>query len=147
MKKYFFKDDEQKSIKIQKISDLEKKEIEKELVNEISKGDLKRYCLNYIEANVLPLFKRKDLNAHKKDILKYNTETIIQCCGLNKNYYNISYYCDLSKEKEKNRKKSENISKKSRTRFNSKDKDNYDRANINIEFFKGLGKKKFDFYN
>ena len=84
MKKYFFKDDEQKSIKIQKISDLEKKEIEKELVNEISKGDLKKYCLNYIEANVLPLFKRKDLNAHKKDILKYNTETIIQCCGLNK---------------------------------------------------------------
>lgn len=26
-------------------------------------------------------------------------------------------------------------------------KDNYDRVNINIEFFKGLGKKKFDFNN
>lgn len=101
---------------------MNKNEIEKELENEMDKGDLKSYCLHYIKAKVLPLFKRKDLNAHQKDILKINMETIVQCCGLNKNYYNISYYSELSKEKEKNRKKSENVTRKSRTRFNGEER-------------------------
>ena len=97
-------------------------------------NNLKRNCLNFIEENILLLFKRKDLNAHQKDILKYNMETIVQCCGLNKNYYKISYFSELSKEKELNRMKSETILRKFKTRFNSKNKDYYDKTNVNIIF-------------
>ena len=133
MKKFFFKDFEQKYIKIQKINDLEKEEIEKELVNEMQRGDnnLKSFCINYIEENVLPIFKRRNLKESEREILKYNVETIAQCCGLGKNYYRDDFYPQLIKKKVVDREKSVEALKKFRMEFHIKKEDFSDEGIIN----------------
>ena len=144
MKKYFFNDYEQKFLKIQKISDVEKEEIDKELVNAMKNGDstLRRYCINFIEANVLPFFKRKDLADAQRDILKYNVETIAQCCGLEKNTYRNYYYPEIfHKKKVIDRGKSVEALKKFRMEFNVSEKDYNDEGII-----KRLEENNLDIY-
>ena len=126
MEKFFFKDNQQKRVKIEKISDIEKEEIEKELVNEMRKGgtNLKAFCLNYIEINVLPIFKKYKLNDEQRRILQYNIETILQCCGEDKNKYMNAYYPELNnKKKEIDRRKSVEALRKFRKEFNVSEKD------------------------
>ena len=121
MKKYFFSDYEQKFIKPIKISDNEKKEIEKELVKEKREGkdNLKTFCINFIETNVLPFFKRRELTDDKRDILKYNIEKILQCCGMDKNTYRDDYYPEIiKKRKVMERKKSVEALRRFRKEFN-----------------------------
>ena len=133
MKKFFFNDYEQKYIKIQKITDIEKEEIEKELTNEMRRGDnnLKSYCINYIEENVLPIFKKRNLKESQREILKYNVETIAQCCGLDKNYYRDAFYPQLIKKKVVDREKSVEALKKFRLEFNISKDDYADEGIIN----------------
>ena len=131
MEKFFFKDNQQKRVKIEKISDIEKEEIEKELVNEMRKGgtNLKAFCLNYIEINILPIFKKYKLNDEQRRILQYNIETILQCCGEDKNKYR-KYYPELYEKKEIDRSKSLEALRKFRKEFNVSGKDYNDEGLI-----------------
>ena len=133
MKKFFFNDFEQKYIKVQKITDFEKEEIEKEIINEMRNGDsnLKKYCLNYIETNVLPIFKKRNLRESEMEILKYNVETIAQCCGLDKNHYRDDFYPKFIKKKGMSRERSVEALRSFRKEFNISKNDYADEGIIN----------------
>ena len=93
--------------------------------------DLKAFCLNYIEENVLPIFKRKDLNDSQRDILEFNIETILKCCGEDKNIYRNEYYPESSKTKKViDRSKSLEALKKFRKEFSVSEKDYNDEGII-----------------
>ena len=85
----FFEDYQQKFIKEQKINEYQKEELKKEIFNDKKNGRniLKNYYMNYIEENILPLFK-KNINSSKLEIIKYNISIILECLGMDKNYYN-----------------------------------------------------------
>ena len=85
----FFVDYQQKIIREQKINEYQKEELKKEIFNDKKNGRniLKNYYMNYIEENILPLFK-KNINSSKLEIIKYNISIILECLGMDKNYYN-----------------------------------------------------------
>ena len=81
-------------------------------------------CLNYIDARVLPLFERKDLNYDQRQVLRYNIETILECCGESKKLFRKYYYPEvLSKKKELNRQKSMEVLKNFRKEYGLKEED------------------------
>ena len=131
--KFFFKDYQQKYIKIQRISDIEKDELERELVKESMQGQyaLNNYCINYIETNVLPLFKISNLSNEQREIIKYNLEVILKCCGKDKNTY-INYYYPEAKNKKKeiDRGKSMDALRRFRKEFGVSEKDYADEGII-----------------
>jgi len=91
----FFYDYQQKYIKYQKISELKKEELQKEIFNDkvTGKNILKNYYMNFIEENILPLFKKnKNIIQSKLEIIKYNISIILDCLGMDKNHYNNYYY-------------------------------------------------------
>ena len=56
--------------------------------------------MNYIEENILPLFKRnKNISQSKLDVIQYNISVILDCLGMDKNYYNNYYYQNEKKNK------------------------------------------------
>jgi len=49
--------------------------------------------MNFIETNILPLFKKnKNINTSKLATIKYNISIILEFLGMDKNYYNNYYY-------------------------------------------------------
>ena len=51
-----------------------------------------------IEENILPLFK-KNISSSKLEIIKYNISIILECLGMDKNYYNNYYIqCETKKQ-------------------------------------------------
>ena len=131
--KYFFQDYQQKYINVHKINDIQKDELDRELVKESIKGqnELNNYCINYIETNVLPLFKRRDLTNEEREIIKYNLEVILQCCGKDKNTYINYYYPELKRnKKERNRTKSVEALRRFRKEFLVSEKDYADEGII-----------------
>ena len=62
---------------------------------------LKENCKNFIENRVLPLFERKDLSYDHREVLKYNIETILECCGERKNLFKAYYYPEVNIKKKK----------------------------------------------
>ena len=102
----FFYDYQQKYIKEQKINEYRKEELQKEIFNDKIKGKniLKNYYMNYIETIILPLFRRnKNIIQSKLDIIKYNISIILECLGMDKNYYNNYYYQYEIKKQKANR--------------------------------------------
>ena len=81
-------------------------------------NSLKTFCINYIEINILPIFKKKNLRESEREILIYNIETIAQCCGLEKNCFD-GFYPKLFKKKEIPRKRSVEALKRFRKEFNN----------------------------
>ena len=73
----FFYDYQQKYIKEKKINECQKEELKKEIFNDKIKGKniLKNYYMNYIEENILPLFK-KNVVQSKLEVIKYNLKKI-----------------------------------------------------------------------
>ena len=108
--------------------------------------NLKAFCLNYIEANVLPIFMKCKLNDEQRQTLQYNIETILQCCGEDKNKYMNSYYPELNKKKEIDRRKSVEALRKFRKEFNVSEKDYNDEGIIqrleenNLDIYKTFQK-------
>ena len=142
--KVFFEDNQEKFIKVAKISEFEKDEIEREAIREMKegKGDLKDYCKNYIEVNVLPLFKRKDLEDNQREILKYNIEVILKCIGEDKKLYKNAYHPEVFKNKtEIDRRKSIDALRKFRKEFQISEKDYNDEGII-----QRLAENDFDIY-
>jgi len=106
----FFYDYQQKYIKDERINEYKKEELKKQIFNDKINGKniLKNYYMNYIEEIVLPLFRRnKDINQSKLDIIKYNISIILECLGMDKNYYNNYFYQYKTKKKNDNRTQSQ----------------------------------------
>ena len=94
-------------------------------------NELNNYCINYIETNVLPLFKRRDLNNEEREIIKYNLEVVLQCCGKDKNTYINYYYPDAQiPKKEIDRRKSVDALRRFRKEFGVSEKDYADEGII-----------------
>ena len=147
--KVFFSDKQEKFIKVEKISEIERDEIEREAMKEMKehKEDLKNFCKNYIEENVLPLFKRKDIEDYQREILKYNIESILQCIGENKILYKNYYYPEVFNNKtEIDRRKSIAALRRFRKEFQVKEEDYNDEGLIrrlaenNYDIYKTFGK-------
>ena len=132
--KIFFSDYQQKYPKPQKINDIEKEELVREIIKEMKNNNkgLIKYCLNYIEENVLKLFKRKDLNDEQREILKFNIETVLEICGKDKNTYRDHYYPETRvKRKVVDRGRSIEALQKFRKEFSISDKDYADEGLLN----------------
>ena len=127
----FFYDYQQKSIKDQKISEFKKEELQKEIFNDKVKGRniLKIYYMNYIETILLPLFKKnKNIIQSKLDTIKYNISIILECLGMNKNYYDNYYYQYETKKQNINRHQSQEAVLRFRKEFGISKEDYTDEA-------------------
>ena len=124
MNKIFFQDYQQKNIRFEKIKDFELEELKKEIEKEFNEGKfvLKNYCQNYIEENVLPTFKKSKLNREQIEVLKYNIEKILECCGLPKDYYSNDIYPRNIKNIRVDRQKSIEALRKFRKEFGISEK-------------------------
>ena len=72
---------------------MEKEEFNKEIIKEIQNNDnIKNYCMHFIEVNVLKHFQNENLTNEQGEILKYNIETVLEICGLDKDLYKDRYY-------------------------------------------------------
>ena len=92
---------------------------------------LKDYCVNYIEENVLPLFKKYYLSDEQRDIIKYNLEVLLKICRLDKNTYSNFYYPEINnKKKIIDRKKSIEALRRFRIEFGINEKDYNDEGII-----------------
>ena len=131
--KVFYSDYQQKYIKIERISDIEKEALEREMVKEMQNGksSLKDYCLNFIEENVLKLFK-KNLSDQERQILQYNIESLLKICGLDIKTYRDYYYPEIkSKKKVVDRAKSIEALHRFRNEFQVSEKEFTDEAQSN----------------
>ena len=125
MNKIFFQDYQQKSARFEKIKDFELKELKKEIEKEFNEGKfvLKNYCQDYIEENVLPTFKKSKLNREQFEVLKYNIEKILECCGLPKDFYSNDIYPRNIKNIRVDRQKSIEALRKFRKEFGISEKE------------------------
>ena len=126
MNKVFFTDFQQKNVKYEKIKEIELNQLKKEIEKEFNEGKfvLKNYSQNYIEENVLPIFKKKiKLNNEQFEVLKYNIEKILECCGLPKDFYSNEIYQQNIKKNEIDRKKSIDALRKFRREFGITEKE------------------------
>ena len=117
-----------------------KKEIEKDL-NE-GKFSLKEYCQSFIEENVLPLFKKSNLNKDQFETLKYNIEKISECCGLTKNYYSDAFNQSKMQKIKVDRKKSIEAMRIFRREFGITEKEYNDEGIIKRLEENGLDRNK-----
>ena len=93
---------------------------------------LKDYCINFIESNVLPLFKRNDISNEVREIIRYNLEVLLKCCGKDKNTYYNYYYPEANRQKKQvDRQKSVIALRRFRKEFGISEKDYNDEGIIN----------------
>ena len=132
--KVFYFDYQQKFPRFEKIDEMIKDELEKEIIKEQknNENNFKCYCTNYIEINVLRIFKREDLTEEQREILKYNIETILEICGINKQAYREYYYSGgIIKPYKVDRSKSNEALIKFRKKFLISEEDYNDEGIIN----------------
>jgi len=127
----FFIDYQQKNIKDEKINDLKKDQI-KDIIfkdKKTGKNIIKKYYMNFIEVKVLPLFKKnKDNSNLNLEAIKYNISTILECLGMDKNYYNNCYYQYDMQKKPVNRNQSMEAVRRFRKEFGISKEDFKDEA-------------------
>jgi len=129
--KIFFIDFQQKNVKFEKINDFELEQLGKEIEKEFNEGKivLKNFYQNFIEVNVLPIFKKSKLDSAQFEALEYNIEKILEICGLPKNYYSNDIHQQNIK-KIIDRKKSIEALKKFRKEFGISEKEMSDEGII-----------------
>ena len=85
--------------------------------------------MNFIEVKILPLFKKNRDNSNLNlETIKYNISTILECLGMDKNYYNNSYYQYEMQKKPVNRNQSMEAVRKFRKEFGISKEDFKDEA-------------------
>jgi hypothetical protein len=127
----FFIDYQQKNVKDEKINDLKKEQIKDIIFKDQETGAniIKEYYMNFIEVKILPLFKKnKDNSNLNLEAIKYNISTILECLGMNKNYYNNYYYQYEMQKKPVNRNQSLEAVRKFRKEFGISKEDFKDEA-------------------
>ena len=125
MNKIFFIDFQQKNARFEKINDFDLEQIKKEVEKDLNEGkfSLKEYCQSFIEENVLPLFKKSNLNKDQFEALKYNIEKILECCGIPNKYYSDVIFQRKIKKIEVDRNKSIEAMRKFRREFGITEKE------------------------
>ena len=145
----FFYDYQQKYIKDQKINEYQKEVLQKDIFNDKIKGRniLKNYYMNYIETIILPLFKKnKNIIQSKLETIKYNISVILECLGIDKNYYNSFYYQNEPSMKKVSKAQSIDAMLKFRNEFKISKEDITDEAlenrlkENNLDIYKTFGK-------
>jgi len=145
----FFYDYQQKYIKDQKINENKKEELQKEIFNDKIKGSniLKDFYMNYIETIILPLFKKnKNIIQSKLKTIKYNISVILECLGMDKNYYKNYYNQYEIKKLNFDRSNSQEAMIKFRKEFNISKEDFKDEAiekrliENDLDIYKTFGK-------
>ena len=127
----FFIDYQQKNVKDEKINDLKKEQIKDIIFKDQETGAniIKEYYMNFIEVKILPLFKKNRDNSNLNlETIKYNISTILECLGMDKNYYNNSYYQYEMQKKPVNRNQSMEAVRKFRKEFGISKEDFKDEA-------------------
>jgi len=144
MNKIFFLDFQQKNARFEKINDFDLEQIKKEIEKDLNKGkfSLKEYCQSFIEENVLPLFKKSNLNNDQFETLKYNIEKISECCGLTKNYYSDAFNQSKMQKIKVDRKKSIEAMRIFRREFGITEKEYNDEGIIKRLEENGLDRNK-----
>ena len=125
MNKIFFIDFQQKNARFEKINDFDLEQIKKEVEKDLNEGkfSLKAYCQSFIEENVLPLFKKSNLNKDQFEALKYNIEKILECCGIPNKYYSDVIFQQKIKKITVDREKSIEAMRKFRREFGITEKE------------------------
>ena len=79
-----------------KIEETDKERLIEEFIKEVKEGkdDILKYCLKYLKINVLPIFKRNDIDKDILDVVKYNISTILECLGIKDNCFNSNKNID-----------------------------------------------------
>ena len=102
--------------------------------------------MNYIEKIILPLFRRnKNIIQSKLDIIKYNISIILECLGMDKDYYN-NFYSENEKKQKTNRNQSHEAVLIFRKEFGINKEDFTDEAiekrllENNLDVYKAFGK-------
>ena len=105
--------------------------------------------MNYIEGNILPLFKKNIISSKQKviqEIIKYNICIILECLGMDKNYYNNYFYQQEAKQPKFSRCQSKEAVIKFRKEFNINQDDFTDEAlekkllENDLDIYKTFGK-------
>ena len=81
------------------------------------------YVNNFIQGNVLKLFKKDNIPKEILEIVKYKISSLLECIGMNKNYYSAYYYPDMKIDKTKNRQSSVKAAQRFREEFNVSEKE------------------------
>ena len=85
--------------------------------NNDGKDVITQFVKEFIEKNILPIFKQDNISSKLLNIVKYNISEILEAINVNRNYYS-NYYFPQLKKGIKNRQKSVEASKKFRKEFN-----------------------------
>ena len=112
----------------------------KEIFMAKDKNFLINHYLNFIELNVLPIFKKRGkISEDILEIIKYNISVVLECCGKDKNYFE-------TQKKFINRKKSVAAIRQFRKEFGISE-DEYNDAGLekrlienNLDIYKTFGK-------
>ena len=81
------------------------------------------YVNNFIQGNVLKLFKKDNIPKEILEIVKYKISSLLECIDMNKNYYSAYYYPDMKIDKTKNRQSSVKAAQRFREEFNVSEKE------------------------
>ena len=121
----FFKNKEQTIINSEKISEYYKELIKKEYFKHIEEKNnrVSFYANAFIRSNVLKIFKQRNISKDTLDIIKYNISSILECIGMNKDYYAAEYFPELKNDKKLSRRSSVETAKIFRKEFNIKEED------------------------
>ena len=88
--------------------------------------------MNFIEVNVLKHFQNKNLTNEQREILKYNIETVLEICGIDKDLYKNRYYPESNPQRKTiDRGKSIKALKEFRKTFQISEKDFSDEELLN----------------
>lgn len=73
-----------------RINEYDKEIIKKEWIE--NPKDVEFNCIGYIKSNVIPKMKRYGIDNNTFDILKKKISTVLECIGIDKNYFDSEYY-------------------------------------------------------
>ena len=57
------------------------------------------YANSFIQNNVLKYFKKKNVDRDLLEVLKYNISSVLECIGMNKDFYSSHYNYVLNRER------------------------------------------------
>ena len=117
----FFKNQQMTEIKNQIMNENQKETLRKAYFKHINepKNIVYIYVNNFISRNVLKLFSKQNIPKESLEIVKNNIAEVLECIGMDKNYYKPYYVQEVKKRKKGNRQASVEAAIKFRKEFNT----------------------------
>ena len=118
LKKTFFLDQGQRYINNKRMNKYEREELIREIIDNRKQGqdDVESNIKLFIEKIILPLIRKNTLTDEEVKTVKYNISLILDCLGLDRNYYD-DLYQDKAKTTIIDRNKSKDAAKKFRKEY------------------------------